>query len=276
MCTALKLTPDVDELANLDDLVDLSLFISLMTFGTLTTARRNANVKKMTVQVRSNVMMTRIVKEMKYASKMTWVTTTASLQVLQKPTLLFLLWNLLYVQYSTRCIHLLNICLSTDFSECSVRADPEYRTFDKMKHNFRGDHSYVLVRTKNLPNNLPDVYIVGVNSEPEESDEDSEEDHDNNSSEESRIVDNEDVDDEDEDNSDETRDADSKNEGSRYKLQELKVVVYNHTVELKKNRKLYVSISGVFNKSSAHLSYCFTWSIRKQQTQHGIASVEGF
>lgn len=49
MCTALKLTPDVDELANLDDLVDLSLFISLMTFGTLTTARRNANVKKMTV-----------------------------------------------------------------------------------------------------------------------------------------------------------------------------------------------------------------------------------
>ncbi|KAJ4936881.1 hypothetical protein JOQ06_001467 [Pogonophryne albipinna] len=91
-------------------------------------------------------------------------------------------------------------CQSTGFSECTIREDPEYRSFDKMKHDFEGDHSYVLVRTNNLPNNLPHVYI--------------EEHKENHSSSEERK--------------------------ENYSLQELKIRVYDHTVVFKKNRRLVV------------------------------------
>ncbi|XP_030629325.1 zonadhesin, partial [Chanos chanos] len=120
-------------------------------------------------------------------------------------------------------------CVSTDFSECSVDDDSEYRTFDDMKHEFEGEHSYVLVQTTRLPQNLPDVYVVGINKVV--SDQDSDKDHD---------------DDDDDDNSssrsdeDSDEDDDSEEHGSRGRLREMKIRVYNHTVVFKKNRKVVV------------------------------------
>nr|XP_043887464.1 zonadhesin-like isoform X2 [Solea senegalensis] len=127
-------------------------------------------------------------------------------------------------------------CKSTDFSGCTIEPDPEYRTFDKIRHDFKGKHSYVLVRTNNLPNNLPDVYIVSINTHREDNDDgdDDDDQHDDDSSSEenhSRRVRDEDEDDDDDD---------SEESDGRYRLKELKIVVYNHTVELKKNSKLVV------------------------------------
>lgn len=72
----------------------------------------------------------------------------------------------------------------------------------------------MLVQTKNLPDRLPDVYIVGINAQQDDS---SEED-----------------DDDDEEDSE---------EDDGHRLHELKIQVYNCTVEFKKKRKLVVSIS---------------------------------
>uniref|UniRef100_A0A3B4V4Q9 Zonadhesin-like n=1 Tax=Seriola dumerili TaxID=41447 RepID=A0A3B4V4Q9_SERDU len=139
-------------------------------------------------------------------------------------------------------------CQSTGFNECTIKGDPEYRTFDKMKHEFEGEHSYVLVQTKNLPNNLPDVYIEGINRRTVDDDDDSQH-HDDSSSEEnhSRRVNDEDdndEDDNDEDDNDEDddhkHDDDSKENEEHHRLQELKIRVYNHTVEFKKNLRLLV------------------------------------
>uniref|UniRef100_A0A3B4XQK3 Zonadhesin n=1 Tax=Seriola lalandi dorsalis TaxID=1841481 RepID=A0A3B4XQK3_SERLL len=112
-------------------------------------------------------------------------------------------------------------CQSTGFNECTIKGDPEYRTFDKMKHDFDGEHSYVLVQTKNLPNNLPDVYIEVINRRTVDDDDDSQHHGDD-----------------DEDDSDE--DDDSKENEEHHRLQELKIRVYNHTVEFKKNLRLLV------------------------------------
>ncbi|KAK5859922.1 hypothetical protein PBY51_021438 [Eleginops maclovinus] len=135
-------------------------------------------------------------------------------------------------------------CQSTGFSECTIREDPEYRTFDKMKHDFEGDHSYVLVQTNNLPNNLPHVYIESINTVQ---DEDDSHEHEDSSSEEdhSRRVRDDDEDDHDNDHDDDD-DDDSKHDHSseedkeHHSLQELKIRVYDHTVLLKKNRRLVV------------------------------------
>ncbi|CAB1460147.1 unnamed protein product [Pleuronectes platessa] len=139
-------------------------------------------------------------------------------------------------------------CRSTGFSECTINGDPEYRTFDKLKYDFEGEHSYVLVRTKNLPKDIPGVYIIGINKRIVDDGDDSEH-HDDSSSEENhsrRVRDEQDEDDgSDEDDADndssESKDHDdSEEDKEHHRLQELKIVVYNHTVELRKNQELVV------------------------------------
>lgn len=120
---------------------------------------------------------------------------------------------------------------STDFSECTIKGDPEYKTFDKLKHHFEGEQSYVLVQTRHLPNNVPDVYIEGIitrNADDEVGD--SQQHHDSSSEEHYSLT----VRDEDEDD-------DSEENKEQNNLQ-LKIRVYNHTVEFKKNQRLIVSI----------------------------------
>ena len=117
-----------------------------------------------------------------------------------------------------------------------------------MKYDFEGEHSYVLVRTKNLPNDIPGVYIVGINTHRVDDGDDSEH-HDDSSSEENhsrRVRDEEEEDDggdeEDPDNdSSDSKYDDSEEDKEHHRLQELKIIVYNHTVELRKNRELVVS-----------------------------------
>ncbi|XP_065810092.1 mucin-2-like isoform X2 [Labrus bergylta] len=135
-------------------------------------------------------------------------------------------------------------CQSTGFSECSIKGDPEYRTFDRFKHDFEGRHSYVLIQTKNLPNNLQEVYIEGINRRTE--DEDDSHHHDDSSSEEdnSHRIRDEDEDEDDDDDDDDDKDEDdshndeSEEDDEQNGLRELKIRVYNHTVEFKKKRKL--------------------------------------
>ncbi|KAM6989301.1 uncharacterized protein LKV04_008985 [Tautogolabrus adspersus] len=134
-------------------------------------------------------------------------------------------------------------CQSTGFSECSIKGDPEYRTFDRFKHDFEGRHSYVFIQTKNLPNNLQEVYIEGINRRTE--DEDDSHHHDDSSSEEdnSHRIRDEDNDDDDDDDDKDRDDDDSHNDDSeeddeQNSLRELRIRVYNHTVEFKKKRKL--------------------------------------
>lgn len=116
-------------------------------------------------------------------------------------------------------------CEKTDFSDCSINQDPEYRSFDNKKHGFEGEHSYVLVQTKNLPDNLQSIYIEGINGHDEdENDDDSSEERDSRQAR-----------DDDDDDSDESSEEDK--EGV---LRALKIRVYNHTVVIKQNRKLVV------------------------------------
>ncbi|XP_071346929.1 mucin-2 isoform X2 [Trachinotus anak] len=123
-------------------------------------------------------------------------------------------------------------CQSTGFSECTIKGDPEYRTFDKMKHDFEGEHLHVLVQTKNLPNNLPDVYIEGINKRTADDDDDSQQHGDED--------DNDEDDDDDNDDDDHKHDDDSEENEEHHRIQELKIRVYNHTVEFKKNLRLIV------------------------------------
>ncbi|XP_068604997.1 zonadhesin [Brachionichthys hirsutus] len=143
-------------------------------------------------------------------------------------------------------------CQSTGFNECIVRGDVEYRTFDKMKYDFEGEHSYVLVQTRNLPNIFPEIYIEGINahtlqynSDSHHGDSSHEEDHSR------RVRDDEsqhwagyyNEEEEEDDDGDDIHDDDSHDDDSdeySYKLKELKIRVYNHTVELKEKRGLAV------------------------------------
>nr|XP_015216579.1 PREDICTED: zonadhesin-like [Lepisosteus oculatus] len=114
-------------------------------------------------------------------------------------------------------------CKPTDFSECSVSGDPEYKTFDNMEHQFEGRHSYILVQTVHIPKDLPEIYIEGINGLVK--DDDDEDDKDD-----------EDDDDDDDDNSDDEDDDDD--EKGLTTLKEIKIRVYNHTVKFKHKRKL--------------------------------------
>ncbi|KAE8290962.1 MAM and LDL-receptor class A domain-containing protein 2 [Larimichthys crocea] len=126
-------------------------------------------------------------------------------------------------------------CQSTGFNECTIKT--EYKTFDKMDYDFKGEHSYVLVQTKNLPSNLPDVYIEAINKEDADShhssDSSSEENHSRRARDEDEDEDNN-SDDSDED------DDDSEEDEEDHRLQALKIRVYNHTVEFRERRKLVV------------------------------------
>uniref|UniRef100_A0A096M1D9 Zonadhesin-like n=1 Tax=Poecilia formosa TaxID=48698 RepID=A0A096M1D9_POEFO len=106
-------------------------------------------------------------------------------------------------------------CKSTDFGECTVQGNPQYQTFDKLKHGFSGTNLYVLVRTKNLPKNLPEIYIEGTNACTDDSSEEMA-------------------------RSEISGDDDEEEEEHKRRLQELKIKVYNHTVELKHKRKVFV------------------------------------
>ncbi|XP_055008162.1 zonadhesin-like [Boleophthalmus pectinirostris] len=122
-------------------------------------------------------------------------------------------------------------CEKTDFSDCTINGDPEYRTFDNKKHDFEGEHSYMLVQTNNLPINLQSVYIEGINGHSEDDEDSSEERHSRQARDDS---------DEDDDDSDEDSDEDKEDV-----LRALKIRVYNHTVVFKPHRKLVVDGSRV-------------------------------
>lgn len=111
----------------------------------------------------------------------------------------------------------------TGFSDCTINGDLEHRSFDNMKHNFEGEHSYVLVQTNALPNNLQNIYIEGINGNDEDEDDSSDE-------RDSRHTPDED--------SEENR----KKNTALYALKALKIRVYNHTVEFKSHRRLVVSV----------------------------------
>ncbi|XP_056598962.1 zonadhesin-like, partial [Triplophysa dalaica] len=100
-----------------------------------------------------------------------------------------------------------HMCQKAAFSKCTIDDDPEYRTFDKMKHKFKGKDSYILVQTTNLPSNIPDVYVVTVNKKVKDksSEEDSSEEDDDDG-----------------------------------RLRAIRIRVYNHTVDFKKGRKIMV------------------------------------
>ncbi|XP_036411853.1 zonadhesin [Colossoma macropomum] len=123
-------------------------------------------------------------------------------------------------------------CKSADFSVCSIDDDPEYRTFDNLNHKFKGKHSYVLVQTSNLPKNIPEVYIEGINQKSREQ-ENGDEDHDD-----------EDVDGRergDDDDSSEENDDSSEEDDDDGRLRALRIRVYNHTVEFREGRKVMVN-----------------------------------
>ncbi|XP_074544748.1 zonadhesin [Halichoeres trimaculatus] len=119
-------------------------------------------------------------------------------------------------------------CQSTGFGECTIKGDPEYRTFDRFKHEFEGEHSYVLVQTRNLPNNLQEVYIEGINRRSDDEDDSHENDDSSSEEDDSRSARDEDDDDDD----------DSEEDNEHNHLRELKIRVYGRTVEFKRRRKL--------------------------------------
>lgn len=109
-----------------------------------------------------------------------------------------------------------------------------------MRYDYEGEHAYVLVLTRNLPINLPEVYIELIDGRSEHDDSDSDHHGDSSSEEDhSHRVSDEDED----DSSDHSR---RKHGSHNHRAQELKIRVYNHTVELKNRRRLVVSIKDFF------------------------------
>ncbi|KAM9427209.1 uncharacterized protein ACWYII_018907 [Salvelinus alpinus] len=130
-------------------------------------------------------------------------------------------------------------CKSTDFSECSINGEPEYRTFDNMKHDFEGRNSYILVQTTGLSKNQPDVYIEAiieiVNQDGVDSHRDSR--HGDSGHGDSNDEDDKHKDNKERDSNEDSHDH-SKENDNRLRLRGLKIRVYNHTVEFRNNRKL--------------------------------------
>lgn len=87
----------------------------------------------------------------------------------------------------------------------------------------------MLVKSKNLPPYLQDVYVEGVNTQIHDGSDSSEEESSRKGSEEN---------DDDEEDSDE--------QDGHHRLHQLKIRVYNHTVEFKKNRRIVVSTGRTF------------------------------
>ncbi|KAM4605275.1 zonadhesin [Polymixia lowei] len=110
-------------------------------------------------------------------------------------------------------------CESTDFSDCTIERDPEYRTFDDMKHEFEGRHSYVLVKTTGLPN--------------DDDDDSSSEEHDSHGDSRHRY-------DDGEGEGDDGEARENRRRGGHHGLRELKIRVYNRTLLFTKNRRLVV------------------------------------
>ncbi|XP_052319618.1 zonadhesin-like isoform X2 [Oncorhynchus keta] len=130
-------------------------------------------------------------------------------------------------------------CKSTDFSECSINGEPEYRTFDNMKHDFDGRKSYILVQTTGLSKNQQDVYIEAI---IEIVNQDGVDSHGDSRHGDSRHGNSKDEDDQHKDSKERDSNEDShdhsKENDNRLRFRGLKIRVYNHTVEFRNNRKL--------------------------------------
>nr|XP_029479721.1 uncharacterized protein LOC115103149 [Oncorhynchus nerka] len=130
-------------------------------------------------------------------------------------------------------------CKSTDFSECSINGEPEYRTFDNMKHDFDSRNSDILVQTTGLSKNQQDVYIQAiieiVNQDGVDSHGDSR--HGGSRHGNSKDEDDQHKDSKERDSNEDSHDH-SKENGNRLRFRGLKIRVYNHTVEIRNNRKL--------------------------------------
>ncbi|KAL0965982.1 hypothetical protein UPYG_G00289040 [Umbra pygmaea] len=111
-------------------------------------------------------------------------------------------------------------CKSTDFSGCSINGDPEYRTFDHMKHEVKGWNSYIMVQTTGLSINQPDILIQAINEMANQDAADTNKDEQH------------------EESSNNDNDDDSDEDQNRLHLTALKIRVYNHTVEFRKNREV--------------------------------------
>lgn len=176
-----------------------------MKSSTPITAIRSVNVNTMMAREHSNVMMMNVTMVL-YAFRTRGASIFVQLQVV---CVLYILKFLIlaYVKCPIRF---------TGFSECTVTGDPEYTTFDKMKYAFEGEDLYMLVQTKNLPSNLPEFYIAVSNV------------CNRKNNERTKVKgDSQDIDDEDE----------------QMRSKELKIKVYNVTVELKQKSEVFVSIA---------------------------------
>lgn len=115
----------------------------------------------------------------------------------------------------------------------------------------------MLVQTRNLPHNLPEVYIEGINTITKDDRDDDEDDNDN---------------DDDDDDGDDDDDDDSEDNEEHYRLQELKIRVYNHTVEFKRKRRLAVSVENISNSTLPLTHFPVAPSPQTQYFVHGIIS----